>query len=227
MTADAEVETNLRDYWRKEYDWIDISKVDAVYDDKTGEEHLSMDGLAKMEWKSGTSTLGRRYETDGAGLGWKADYTRDPGPDLDAPFTVKFPYFSKTTETMVLPDGGSGFTIEGDMVDKTVAGREMERRRSVRSGRVLDGGQHTGGNSRVSCRRCACRPNGTAQRLSRQTIYLRAPRLLQKDGSGNRGLPAHGNDRRTRFFEGARSSSICETIANDAMQSRTMVAPSN
>jgi tetratricopeptide (TPR) repeat protein len=185
----AEVETYLRDYWRDEYDWIDVKKVDAAYDDKTGEEHLSMDGLAKMEWKGGTSTLGRRYETDGAVLGWKADYARDPGPNLDAPFTVRFPYFGKTTETVVLPNGGSGFTIEGDMVDKVIAGREMKRKATIERG-VFSMEVSTRAISPEFPAADAPAAQTALRDLSHQTIYLRAPSFYKKTDQEIAALPA-------------------------------------
>jgi len=78
-----EADSYLRDYWRQEYDWIDIAKVDAVYDEQTGEEHVSMDGSANMRWKGDGGALGQHYEADGVVLGWKADYGRESGPARD------------------------------------------------------------------------------------------------------------------------------------------------
>src|SRR6201999_2999157 len=49
-------------------------------------------------------------------LGWKPNYRRDPGPGQDAPFSSRYPYYAQMTETILLPAGGKGFTIEGDEV---------------------------------------------------------------------------------------------------------------
>jgi len=125
MTA-AEAERYLRNYWHEEYDFIDVNKVDSVFDEAAGEERLTMDGSAKMDWKS-LSGGWRRYETDGSHLGWKADFDRDPGPYQDAPYAVPFPYFDRWTETIGLPNGGAGFTLQGADVDKTAAGRVFKR----------------------------------------------------------------------------------------------------
>lgn len=112
----------LRDYWKGEYDFIDVTSTTATFDPKTREERLTMEGTARMDWSSGW------YETDGTRIGYKADFSRDPGPDRDAPFAVSYPYYSKMTETIVLPPG---FTYEGAVkdakVDQTVAGIAYHR----------------------------------------------------------------------------------------------------
>lgn len=165
----------LRDYWRKEYYWIDIAKVDAVYDEKTGEEHVSMDGTATVPWKGNGQTLGKRYEADGAVLGWKPNYTRDPGPDQDAPYSVNYPYFEKTTETILLPNGGNGFTIEGNELNKTIGAWEFKRTAKVETGTF-----------RMEASTRAVTPEfpaadaqkvaGDLRDMSDFTIYLRAPK---------------------------------------------------
>lgn len=127
-TTSGEARTRaLRDYWKGEYDFIDVISATATFDPKTREERLTMEGTAKMDWSSGW------YETDGTRIGYKADFSRDPGPDRDAPFAVTFPYFTKTSETIVLPPG---FTYEGEVkdakVDQTVAGIEYHRRAEMK-----------------------------------------------------------------------------------------------
>lgn len=130
----AETEKSLREYWTKEYDWIDIKQVDLAYDEVTGEEHFSMDGSAKMEWRGKRNSNGRRYETDGGILGWKADYDRESGPNQDVPYAVSYPDFTKVMETIILPNGGKGFTIDGDDVDKTIAARQFNRTSKIENG---------------------------------------------------------------------------------------------
>jgi tetratricopeptide (TPR) repeat protein len=115
----------LRDYWRAQYDFIDIKSTSAAYDPNTGETRFTMDGLAKMDWSSGA------YQTDGTGVGYRADFSRDPGPDRDAPFAVPYPYFNKLTETILLPKGFGASTGSAASVDKTVAGIEYRRSATV------------------------------------------------------------------------------------------------
>lgn len=117
---------SLRDYWRKSYDFIEVKSTKVTFDPKTSEQVLSMDGIATMDWSSGT------YATDGTALGYKADFTRDPGPDSDAPFAIDYPFFTKTTETILLPPGfeGSRAGTTSD-VDQTIAGVEYKRRSTL------------------------------------------------------------------------------------------------
>jgi tetratricopeptide (TPR) repeat protein len=121
LAADAR-DRSLRDYWRKVYDFIEVKSTKVTFDPKTSEQVLSMDGMATMNWSSGT------YETDGTTLGYKADFMRDPGPNSDAPFAVDYPFFTKTIETILLPPGfgGSRAGTTSD-VDQTIAGVEYKR----------------------------------------------------------------------------------------------------
>jgi len=120
--APDERDRNLRDYWRRSYDFVEVKSTNVTFDPKTAEQVLSMDGMATMDWNNGS------YETDGTGLGYKADFTRDPGPNSDAPFAVNYPFFIKNTETILLPPGFSGATAgKSSDVDQTVAGVEYKR----------------------------------------------------------------------------------------------------
>ena len=129
----ADRDQKLRQYWTSQYSWIDIKSVDAAYDDATGEERLTLDGSAKMGWSAGADFT-RQYEADDAGLGWKADFSREPGPHQDAPFAVPFPEFTRVTETIALPRGGDGFSVSTPDVDETEAGRTFMRTSSIDHG---------------------------------------------------------------------------------------------
>ncbi|HEX4507500.1 MAG TPA: tetratricopeptide repeat protein [Alphaproteobacteria bacterium] len=117
----------LRGYWKKALDWVDIAKVGASYDEKTGEERLTMDGAGKMEWKNYQGGARKEYEIDGGVLGWRADFDREPGSKQDAPFTVGVPFFSETKETIKLPPGGIGFSIDSTDTDRAAAGFAFKR----------------------------------------------------------------------------------------------------
>lgn len=117
----------LKDYWKNQYDFIDVKTASAAFDPKTGEQHLIMEGTAKMDWSGGS------YETDGTNVGYRADFSRDPGPDRDAPFAVTYPVFNRTTETIVLPKGRGDFKVgTGLEVDQTTAGIQYRRHAAVK-----------------------------------------------------------------------------------------------
>lgn len=103
----------LRDYWKGQHDFIDVKTTSATFDPKTGEQRVVMEGLAKMDWSGGS------YETDDMRVGYRADFSRDPGPGHDAPFAVPYPFFRRTKETIILPPkaGRSGRVGTGGRPD--------------------------------------------------------------------------------------------------------------
>jgi len=121
----------LRDYWKEGYEFIEAKSVGASFDAEKGEHRLVLEGLARMDWTNGY------YETDGTALGYKADFSRDPGPNRDAPFAVAYPYYVRHVETILLPSGLSGFKAgDNAEVSETIAGVEY-RRRAVLTGNVF------------------------------------------------------------------------------------------
>ncbi|MET0373774.1 MAG: tetratricopeptide repeat protein, partial [Rhizorhabdus sp.] len=119
----------LKDYWKEQYDFIDVKTASASFNQKLGEFRLSMAGEAKLDWANGN------YQTDGTNVGYRADFSRDPGPDKDAPFAVPYPYFTRTRETIVLPKGAGEFKIGTGMeVDQTAGGIEYRRHASIEGG---------------------------------------------------------------------------------------------
>jgi tetratricopeptide (TPR) repeat protein len=118
----AEVrDSGLRDYWRKQYNFVDIKTVTNTYDPVHREETLVMDGTAHMDWTDGW------YETDGLDVGYKADFSRDPGIGQDAPFAVAYPYDERDEETILLPKAGNFKVDHPEDVDLTLAGIAYHR----------------------------------------------------------------------------------------------------
>lgn len=116
-------ERTLREYWRGRYQFIDIVSTSSVFDPIKREQRLVLEGKANMDWAGG------RYETDGVGVGYRADFRRDPGRDVDAPFAMTYPYHEAASETILLPPGAGMFRIQsGEDVDQTVGGIHYRRR---------------------------------------------------------------------------------------------------
>lgn len=112
----------LRDFWKSKYDFIEPKATSYSFDPAARTLKLVMDGTAKMEWNDGF------YEADGVWVGYRADFSRDPGQDQSAPFAVSYPDHSRTRETILLPPEGGDFTLyHGADVDATVAGIVYKR----------------------------------------------------------------------------------------------------
>jgi len=116
----------LREFWRQRYDFADPKTVTASFDPDKRELRLGMDGTTKMDWSSGW------YEADHVWVGYTADFSRDPGPNHDAPYAVGYPDYTHVTETILLPPHSGTFTITpGSDVDQTVAGLEYHRHAKI------------------------------------------------------------------------------------------------
>lgn len=127
----AQREQGLRNYWKQEYDFVDVKNVQLEFDDATGTLVLRMQGTANMYWGS------YQYTTDGMRVGFSADYTREPGINVDAPFVIEHPLYKITRQTIQLPDVGN-YTTTGADYDLKLAGIHYMRRSRIEN-RVFTG----------------------------------------------------------------------------------------
>ena len=159
----------LRDYWKGECDFVEMKTATADFDPATGEERLTMDGIATMDWHTGW------YETDGTGVGYKADFSRESGSDKDAPFVVPYPIFNRTTETIQLPPGFTKAKAgDSGNIDLTVAGIKYKRHASM-TGTVftIERSERSVMSEFPASEATAAQK--TLCELADQTVYLRRP----------------------------------------------------
>jgi tetratricopeptide (TPR) repeat protein len=183
LPADG-LDRGMMNYWRKQYNFITPATVSRTFDAATGQLRLVMDGTAKMEWGD-PSDSPRGYEFDGASLGWRADFTRDAGPHRDAPFAVEFPSFAQSTETIILPDHGSGFTIEGKNIDETVAGLAFHRATRIDKGVAT----MTVSQNAIAAEFPAAAAPAAAERLralSKTSVYVNMPERDAQTSAGTK-----------------------------------------
>ena len=160
-------ERGLRDYWRSRYDFVDVGSVYATFDAAKHEERLVMDGAAKMEWND------HWYLTDGTGVGYEADFTRDPGPNADAPFAVAYPYSSRVTETILLPR--SAFRVaHAEPIEETVAGIAYHWRVTLDGKRIIIEESEHSVASEISAAEAAAAQD-TLRALSSRSVQIAEP----------------------------------------------------
>ncbi|MDH7973631.1 DUF3857 domain-containing protein [Sphingomonas sp. AR_OL41] len=123
----------MRKTWRDRYNWIDLDTVSYAVDEQTGDVSMSFTGKARMTWEKGGLDSAQRYEADYARLGRDIAPKREHDADA-APVAIDGDY-SLSRETILLPDGGKGFLIEGDPFDKTVGGVHYVRTVALKDGR--------------------------------------------------------------------------------------------
>jgi tetratricopeptide (TPR) repeat protein/transglutaminase-like putative cysteine protease len=114
----------LRKVWTSRFDFVTVSTVASKIDDQSGDVTLSFTGTADMDW-SGEDYGSKSYEADGARVGKYLKTKRDKNPDA-APVDVEGDY-SAYRETILLPDGGKGFSLDGEAVDRTIGGVHYQR----------------------------------------------------------------------------------------------------
>jgi tetratricopeptide (TPR) repeat protein len=130
QTPDAR-ERALKDFWKARLDFVEPKTVGASFDAATGEEHLVLDGQARMDWSSA------RYQTDWTNVGYKADFARDPGANRDAPYAVAYPFYEHVVETILLPPHAGAFTIADGMEANETAGGIEYKRHATLAGNVF------------------------------------------------------------------------------------------
>lgn len=124
----SQLDSALRAFWSRQYDFVTISSVAAAFDEKNEIERMTMDGSAKLDWSGG------QYAPIGLAIGYDANFERQAGPHQGAPFAQAYPIYDSNTVTIKLPLGGKGFSVSGADVDRTLAGTEYRRHTKIKDG---------------------------------------------------------------------------------------------
>ena len=168
MTS-GQIDAGLRQFWAAQYNFVHIQSVSAAYGQRTREERLQMTGTAKMSWRGG------RYQADVLAMGYHAQFERQPGPNRNAPYAVLYPTYKQTTETIVLPGGGKGFSLVGADLKRTVAGTEFQRHARLH-GAVFRADTSWRSVAREFPASHAAKDQKILRALNRSTLYVEAPR---------------------------------------------------
>ncbi|MGC1302712.1 MAG: tetratricopeptide repeat protein, partial [Caulobacteraceae bacterium] len=127
------LEASLKAYWAQLHTAFTPTHVAAAWDPATGEEKLTAEGTSKLDWS------GAGLELHHVEFGGALDIKRDPAAsDPDAPYSVDFPSFTETDESVVLPPGDDLPPDSAKATDvDTVIGGVAYRRTGVLSGHTL------------------------------------------------------------------------------------------
>lgn len=119
----ADRERRQRDFWKKDYPFLTIKSVSGTYDPDRREYRLLMKGDATLDWEDGV------YWLSDVDLGDSSvTFEREEKEHQTAPFPVNFPYFHRSTQTILLPPG----VVPDDAnVDTTAGGVHYKRKASV------------------------------------------------------------------------------------------------
>lgn len=125
-------ERALRESWSKAYPWLDIATVKIAEEGPDGTASVTADGAGKLEWSTASDGT-RLYRVPGTAMGAETSFKRQPGPQIDAPYLVPYPYYATFTRRITLPADGD-FTLIGADVDQTIAGQALKRRSRIENG---------------------------------------------------------------------------------------------
>jgi len=167
----------LKKLWKSQRGFTDITSVSENFDAAKGEEHLQADGTTAPDWSgSGLEVLGSR-------LAARPDLARTPGPHSDAPYAVAYPSYESYSETVVLPNGGKGFTVAGQDIAETVAGVAYTRQTSIKNGVVSVTASKRSLASEFPASQAPAVTAALAD-LAARTVYIAPPGAVARAGAG-------------------------------------------
>jgi tetratricopeptide (TPR) repeat protein len=114
----------------------DITNFDMEIDDEGGSVTFVFSGTSRMKWPSIPGEDAVRYRFNDSTIQSSIDFSRKKGPLEAAPFLMPFPAYFADTQTVILPDGGRGFTIQGEDFDRQIGGVRITRKLSIQGGRA-------------------------------------------------------------------------------------------
>ncbi|HEX8222254.1 MAG TPA: DUF3857 domain-containing protein [Allosphingosinicella sp.] len=106
----------------------DLTIVEKRPDDPTGSFVVRLAGKAPMNWSLFQGRADPRYPFTHSTLDWQPDFDRSVGLGKDWPvFMGSDPRWDRMTETIILPNGGKGYSLDASELDKSVAGSRFSR----------------------------------------------------------------------------------------------------
>jgi len=163
----------LRELWRKNYDFVTPSAITTRVDEPTGDFIVAITGTAKMDWFSEAGT--RWYEVNRSRLGWKLETDRDGAINKDAPFEIEYPDYWESRETIKLPGHGEGFKLQGEAIDQEIGGVYAFHRKAGISGETVTMESSTRALAPELAASKAEQTSSDMSALTKNAVYVRLP----------------------------------------------------
>jgi hypothetical protein len=93
-------------------------------------------GKADLDWTPVKGLKGNRLQLSQSTVSWDPQFDRDDEGGKDIPVSLGFPYWERTVEKVLLPDGGKDFTLDAPAIDETIGGTRIQRATSLAGGVV-------------------------------------------------------------------------------------------
>lgn len=112
---------------------MSVKDVATAFDPASGTFRITLTGTTTLRWQQ--LDKGRRHLIDGMDETRLPEFGRKDGPDKDLPIVVP-PMWINGRVTILLPDGGKGFSVSGADIDKQVGGLTIVRKARVEDARM-------------------------------------------------------------------------------------------
>jgi hypothetical protein len=123
-TPRSDFERAFRQQFSNPAGGVDIEQVTWTDDPARDLFTVDLSGTDDMDWRKNQDLGVREYRVGSAGVP-RPFPKREPGPNVDAPFAVPYPSFTRSRTEIVLPNGGKGFTVRGSSGLEHVGGYEI------------------------------------------------------------------------------------------------------
>lgn len=93
-------------------------------------------GSTTLDWSPVDGLKGNRLQLTQAPLVWDGEFDRDDDAGKKIPVRMAFPYWERTVEKVLLPNGGKDFVLDASTIDQTVAATHLTRSVTMADGVV-------------------------------------------------------------------------------------------
>jgi tetratricopeptide (TPR) repeat protein len=124
----------LESFWTERYEGFEIGETDYSFDELKQEARFTMSGTSPMDWDMWGTAGKRRFAAIGARLGQDLAPERKEGPYQKLPVAVE-PDHSIERLTILLPNNGKGFYLEGEDFEQTTGLASYKRTASIKGDR--------------------------------------------------------------------------------------------
>lgn len=169
-----DLERALRQNMSRAFSWIDIQTIDWADDAAHDALTVVLTGQADIDWRKNPDLGVREFKLPGSGPGVAPFARREPGPAVDAPYAVAYPFYGRSITEVVLPANGAGFQVRGPNDSETVGGFALTRSSTLEGGvaRFVSEGRSV--TSEVSAAEAEA-ANKEIRRLAADESFVRAP----------------------------------------------------
>lgn len=120
--------------WSNQLSWVQFTDIDWTYDAEAALFSATVRGKGKIHWWPVAGGR-RQWDIDGSGVSF-GTFERDSAQDAKAPYGLSFPAYGRWVTTILLPNKGEGFEVNGRTLDETVGGVRVRRWYGRQDGQV-------------------------------------------------------------------------------------------